>query len=78
MSNDGVWIGPFRADRGGARIAIGAVVTVEAVLGSWLACTVHPLAAWRILQPRGRAMLVGTYVGVGYVTALMLLLTVAG
>ena len=49
-------------------------MTVEAALGWWLACTVHPHAAWRRLQPAGRALLVGTYFGAGYAAALMLLL----
>lgn len=49
-------------------------MTVERALGWWMACTVHPHAAWRTLRPRGRALLIGIYVGVGYVTALILLL----
>lgn len=49
-------------------------MTVETALGWWLACTVHPQAAWRRLRPAGRALLVGTYFGAGYVGALMLLL----
>lgn len=53
-------------------------VTIEAAIGRWLACAVHPQAAWRVMPCRGRALLVGTYFGAGYVAALTLLLTVAG
>jgi hypothetical protein len=53
-------------------------MTFETAFGRWLACSVHPHAAWRIMRPRGRALLVGTYFGAAYLTALMVLLTVAG
>ena len=49
-------------------------MTVEQILGWWLACTVYPHAAWRVLRPWGRAFLIGTYVGVGYFAALLILL----
>jgi hypothetical protein len=49
-------------------------MTTEIILGRWAACVVHPHAAWRALRPVGRAMLVGTYFGVGYLGALVLLL----
>lgn len=49
---------------------------MERVLGWWLACAVHPHAAWRVLRPSGRAMLIGTYFGIGYVGALVALLVV--
>ena len=47
---------------------------LETALGWWLACAVHPYAAWRALRPSGRAVLLGTYVGIGYVGGLMVLL----
>ncbi len=50
-------------------------MTMERALGWWLACTVHPHAAWRALRPRGRAVLVGTYFVAGYLGALTILLT---
>ena len=53
-------------------------MNIETAIGRWLACSVHPQAAWRGMRPRGRAILLGTYFGAGYVTALMLLFTVAG
>jgi hypothetical protein len=49
-------------------------MTMERALGWWLACTVYPHAAWRVLRPSGRAMLVGIYFGAGYVGALIVLL----
>jgi len=50
-------------------------VSFEIALGRWLACVRHPQAAWRRLQPKQRAALVGTYTGLGYVATLALLLT---
>ena len=47
---------------------------MERALGWWLACTVNPHAAWRVLRPSGRALLIGTYFGVGYFAALLMLL----
>jgi hypothetical protein len=58
----------------GARIVTGTIMTMDVVLGWWLACAVHPYAAWRRLRPAGRARRVGTYFGLGYVGALMVLL----
>jgi hypothetical protein len=49
-------------------------MTLDVALGRWLACAVHPYAAWRALRPSGRAMLIGTYFGAGYLGALMALL----
>jgi hypothetical protein len=46
---------------------------LETALGWWLACTVHPHAAWRRLRPAGRALLVGTYFGAGYLGGLLAL-----
>jgi hypothetical protein len=46
---------------------------MERALGWWLACTVHPQAAWRALRPSGRALLIGTYFAAGYVAALTML-----
>lgn len=51
-------------------------VTIETVIGRWLACSVYPVAAWRVMAPRGRALLVGTYFVIGYVTALTVLVVV--
>jgi hypothetical protein len=48
-------------------------MNLETVLGWWLACTVHPQAAWRALRARGRAMLIGTYFAAGYLAALIAL-----
>jgi type II secretory pathway component PulM len=52
-------------------------MTVETAIGRWLACSVHPQAAWRVMAPRGRALLVGTYFGAAYLAALTLLLVAA-
>lgn len=51
-------------------------MTFEKALGRWLACSVHPQAAWRVMRPRGRALLVGTYFGATYLAALVVLLTI--
>jgi hypothetical protein len=48
-------------------------MTLDTAIGWWLACAVHPQAAWRALRPAGRAMLIGTYFGAGYLVALMAL-----
>ena len=52
-------------------------MTIETRIGRWLACSAHPQAAWRILRPRGRAVLLGTYFGAAYIAGLTLLLTVS-
>jgi hypothetical protein len=49
-------------------------MTFETALGRWMACAAHPLAAWRILPAKGRALLLGTYFGIGYVAGLIALL----
>ena len=49
-------------------------MTLETALGRWIACAAHPHAAWRILPATGRALLVGTYFGIGYVAALFVLM----
>jgi hypothetical protein len=49
-------------------------VTLETALGWWMACTVHPYAAWRRLRPSGRALIVGTYFGMAYLATLIGLL----
>jgi hypothetical protein len=51
-------------------------MSFDIALGRWLAWTVHPEAAWRRLRLRGRAVLVATYVGAGYVATLLALLAV--
>jgi hypothetical protein len=60
--------------RTGARLAITRDMNLEIALGRWLAWTVHPHAAWRRLRVRGRAVLIATYVGAGYVGTLLLLI----
>lgn len=52
-------------------------MSLDTALGRWTAYVVHPQAAWRRLRPRGRALLVGTYAGVGYLVALVALIAVA-
>ncbi|HEY0875653.1 MAG TPA: hypothetical protein VGD94_19405 [Vicinamibacterales bacterium] len=49
-------------------------MSLETALGRWMACAVHPQSAWRILPAKGRALLLGTYFGIGYVAALLVLL----
>jgi hypothetical protein len=56
----------------------GLGMTLETAIGRWLACAIHPQAAWRVMRPRGRAFLVGTYFGAAYVAALTALLAAAG
>jgi hypothetical protein len=46
---------------------------LDLAIGRWLACSVHPHAAWRACGARGRALLVGTYFGAGYLATLALL-----
>lgn len=48
-------------------------MTLETALGWWVACAVHPHAAWRALRPAGRALLIGTYFSFGYIGALLVL-----
>ena len=45
-------------------------MALEALLGRWVACCVHPYAAWRVLPGSGRAWLLFTYFGAAYVTVL--------
>jgi len=49
------------------------MMTVEVVLGRSLAYAIHPSAAWRHLQPAGRAALVAAYFGASYAGALVAL-----
>ena len=51
-------------------------MSLEIALGRWMACAVHPAAAWRKSRARERALLVATYVGAGYVATLIALVTV--
>lgn len=51
-------------------------MSLEIAVGRWLACAVHPEAAWRRSRRRMRAVLVATYVGAGYVATLIALITV--
>ncbi len=56
-------------------IATRTSMSVEIAVGRWLACAVHPQAAWRRSRARERALLVATYVGAGYVATLLVLIT---
>jgi hypothetical protein len=50
-------------------------MSTEVLIGRGLAFCLHPTAAWRVLPRIGRALVVGAYVGAGFVTtfaALML------
>jgi hypothetical protein len=51
-------------------------MSLEIAIGRGLALCLHPTAAWRIVSTRGRAILVGAYVGAGYVVVLAALLFV--
>jgi hypothetical protein len=57
-------------------IASAPVMSVEVALGRWMACAVHPEAAWRKSRARERALLVATYAGAGYLATLIVLITV--
>ena len=57
-------------------IASDGSMSVEIALGRWMACAVHPEAAWRKSRARERALLVVTYVGAGYLATLVVLITV--
>ena len=60
----------------GSIIASEHRMSLEVALGRWLACAVHPAAAWRKSQARERALLVATYAGAGYLATLIVLITV--
>jgi hypothetical protein len=60
----------------GAIIASERRMSIEVALGRWMACAVHPEAAWRKSRARERALLVVTYVGAGYLATLIVLITV--
>ena len=49
-------------------------MTVETLIGRSLAFCLHPSAAWRILTPARRLLLLAAYFGAGYVTVLSALL----
>jgi len=57
-------------------LATRTSMSVEVAVGRWLACAVHPEAAWRKSRARERALLVATYIGAGYVATLIALITV--
>jgi hypothetical protein len=48
----------------------------EVIVGRALAYCAHPSASWSRLPAPGRALLVAAYVGVSYVTVLILLFIV--
>ena len=66
----------FPVPRAGPEIASDSGMSFEIALGRWMACAVHPAAAWRKSRARERALLVATYVGAGYVATLIGLITV--
>lgn len=47
---------------------------LEILAGRILAFCAHPFAAWRVLPPSGRALIVSGYLAAGYVTVLAALL----
>jgi hypothetical protein len=49
-------------------------MTIEAMIGRSLAFCLHPTAAWRVLSPKRRALLVAAYFGASYVGVLAVLL----
>lgn len=56
-------------------IASHRSMSLEIALGRWMACAVHPAAAWRKSRARERALLIATYAGAGYVATLIALIT---
>ena len=57
----------------GAGFAILLSVGLDVTFGRWLAFVRHPQAAWRRLDSRHRAALVGAYAGIGYIGTLALM-----
>jgi hypothetical protein len=49
-------------------------MSLDLLIGRSLAFCAHPTAAWRVLSPKRRALLVGAYAGAGYVSVLAVLL----
>jgi hypothetical protein len=49
-------------------------MALEILIGRSLAFCLHPSAAWRVLPPARRALLVGAYFGAAYVGVLVALL----
>jgi hypothetical protein len=49
-------------------------MSLEIMIGRGLAMCAHPRAAWRVLSPSQRTLLVGTYFGASYFTVLVSLL----
>jgi hypothetical protein len=49
-------------------------MSVEIVVGRALAFCVHPRAAWGILPPSGRALVIAAYACAGYVACLSALM----
>jgi hypothetical protein len=49
-------------------------VAPEIALARWLACCVHPAAAWRILPASGRLLLAFSYAAASFVASLTVLL----
>ena len=65
----------FGCPADGPNLATYGDMSVEIALGRWLACAVHPQAAWHRSRARERALLVATYMGAGYVATLIVLIT---
>jgi hypothetical protein len=49
-------------------------MALEILIGRSLAFCLHPSAAWRVLSPARRLLLVGAYAGAGYISVLTVLL----
>jgi hypothetical protein len=47
---------------------------LEILIGRSLACCAHPAAAWRVLSPARRVLLLAAYFGAGYIGGLAMLL----
>ena len=50
-------------------------MSLEAAIGRALAISLHPVLAWRVLPPSGRAAIVLAYFGAAYLGVLTALLT---
>ena len=66
--------GILRARAGGI-FALAARMRVETSIGRAAALSLHPVLAWRVLRPSGRAAIVAAYFGAAYLGVLAALLT---
>lgn len=62
----------FSQDASGYVFASSTVrrMTFEVILGRGMACCLHPTAAWRVMTPSGRALVVGAYASAGFIVTL--------